>query len=153
MVPASILLVFYCFPILRLCGLCRIQLFDCRADVIFQLQLLVHGGVVGWEVGDGDVHLSEQFGGLGEFVAVHIRLAVGPGPFVRGEGVVFCLFGVAESEPELGKEAMRGVAELSQAFGFLAGIGERVEMVLGQGKAGLGAGINNRAGIASQAQR
>ena len=147
------MLALNCFPILRLCGLLGLQLFDCRADVIFPRQFLVLGGVIGREVRDADFHLSEQFGGLGEFVAVHIRLAVGPGPFVRGEGVVFCLFGVAESEPELGKEAMRGVAELSQAFGFLAGIGERVEMVLGQGKAGLGAGINNRAGIASQAQR
>ena len=84
---------------------------------------------------------------------MHIRLAVGPGPFERGDGVFLGFFGVAESEPELGKKAMRGVAELSQAFGFLAGIGELAELVLGQGKAGLGAGINNRAGIASQAQR
>ena len=30
---------------------------------------------------------------------------------------------VAEGEPELGEEAMRGAAELSQARGFLAGAG------------------------------
>ncbi|MFO1044997.1 MAG: hypothetical protein U0941_24750 [Planctomycetaceae bacterium] len=105
------------------------QLFDCRSYLIFPRQFLILGGVVGREVGDGDVHMPEQFGGLGEFVAVDIGLAVGPGLFVGGEGVVSGFLGVADGKPELGEEAMRGVAELGQALGYFSGIGELAEVV------------------------
>ena len=39
----------------------------------------------GW---GGDVHLLEQFRGLGEFVAVHIRLSIDPRSFIGGQRVV-----------------------------------------------------------------
>ena len=42
------------------------------------------------------MHLLEQFGRPGEFVAVYIRFTVGPGPAVGGQGVVLRLVEVAE---------------------------------------------------------
>jgi len=97
------------------------EFFDGGADVGFPGERFVLVRVVGREVGDGDVHLLEQFGGLGEFVAVHIRLAVGPGPPVGGQRVGLRLLGVAKGEPELGEEAMRGLAQLSQSLGLACG--------------------------------
>jgi len=48
--------------------------------------------------------------------------------------MVLRLLVVAEGEPELGEEAMRGLAQLGLALRF----GELAEVVLGQGKSGLG---------------
>lgn len=112
--------------------------FDGGADVGFPGERFVLGWVVGREVGDGDVHLLEQFGGLGEFVAVHIRLAVGPSPFVGGQRVSLHLRGVAEGEPELGEESMRGLSQLAQSLGLALRLGELAEVMLGQGESGGG---------------
>ena len=60
----------------------RRKLFHGGADVGLPGEGFVLVGVVGREVRDGHVELREQFGGLGELVTVHIRLAVGPGRLV-----------------------------------------------------------------------
>jgi hypothetical protein len=111
------------------------EFFDGGADVGFPGERFVLGRVVGREVGRssaGAVRWS------GEFVAVHIQLAVGPGPPVGGQRVLFRCRGVAEGEPKLGEETMLGLAQLGQSLGHTLRLGELAEVVLGQGESGLG---------------
>ena len=88
-----------------LTSISRSELRDGGSHVVLPGELFVPGRVIGREVGDGHIHPPEQFGGPGELMAVHVRLAVGPGPLGRRRGTCgFACLGVAEGEPEQGRE-------------------------------------------------
>src|SRR6185295_13338782 len=78
-----------------------------RADVGFPREGFVLCEIVGREVWNWDAKLVQQFGGFGEFVAMHKRLAIGPGPLVGCEGVALRLFEIADGLPEQCQVARR----------------------------------------------
>ena len=55
----------------------------------------------------------------GDFVAVHIRFAIGPGPLICRERVLLCLFVFAKGEPQLGEETISRLTQLGQTVGFV----------------------------------
>ena len=105
---------------LFLLGLPCLQLLNRGADIGFPEEGLVLSRVIRRQHGHGDVHLLEQFGGLGEFVAVHIWLTIGPGPAVGGQSVVLGFGAVADAKPKHGEVTMRRLAQLGETLGFSA---------------------------------